>query len=120
MYKELCVIRINKDVLTLSEVIITDGNASSDYVRFYTAEDGLKAIDKERVFAKYWNHDDPIEKFRHVFEKCAEVLVPEKVPVDFLLGVYVSCEESKSKLYDIMEEIEPDFSITVNPDLFFQ
>jgi hypothetical protein len=29
-------------------------------------------------------------------------------------------EESKSKLYDIMEEIEPDFSITVNPDLFFQ
>ena len=120
MYKELCVIRINKDVLTLSEVIITDGNASSDYVRFYTAADGLKAIDKERVFAKYWNHDDPIEKFRHVFEKCAEVLVPEKVPVDFLLGVYVSCEESKSKLYDIMEAIEPNFAITVNTDLFFQ
>ena len=46
--------------------------------------------------------------------------MPDKVPKDFILGAYVSCEESKSKLYDIMEEIKPDFSITVNPDLFFQ
>ncbi|MDP3297775.1 MAG: DUF4433 domain-containing protein [Thermodesulfovibrionia bacterium] len=119
-HKELCVVKVNKDVLNLPQVVITHGNASSDYVRFYTAADGLKAIDKERVFARYWNHDDPIEKFRHIFEKCAEVLVPEKVAVDFILGAYVSCEESKSKLYDIMKEIEPNFAITVNPDLFFQ
>ena len=56
----------------------------------------------------------------HASIKCAEALVPDKVPKDFILGAYVSCEESKSKLYDIMEEIEPDFSITVNTDLFFQ
>ena len=111
---------MSKNILNLPQVIITDGNASSDYVRFYTVLGGLRVIDKERVFARYWNHDDPIEKFRHVFEKCAEVLVPDKVPKEFILGAYVSCEDSKVKLYDIMEKIRPDFTITANPDLFFQ
>lgn len=30
LHQELCVIKVIKDVLNLSEVIITDGNASSD------------------------------------------------------------------------------------------
>lgn len=120
LHKDLCVLRVNKDVLYLPHVVIADRNASSDYVLFTSAPDGLKYINKNLVYAKYWNQDDPIEKFMHTSIKCAEVLVPDKVPKDFILGAYVSCEESKSKLYDIMEEIEPDFSITVNPDLFFQ
>ena len=120
LHKELCVLQIDKKVLNLSQVVITDGNASSSYVRFYSVAEGLRVLDKELVFAKYWNQEDPIEKFRHTSIKCAEVLVLDKLPKDFIIGAYVSCEESKSKLYDIMEEIEPDFSITVNPDLFFQ
>ena len=120
LHKELCVLQIDKKVLNLSQVVITDGNASSSYVRFYSVAEGLRVLDKELVFAKYWNQEDPIEKFRHTSIKCAEVLVLDKLPKDFIIGAYVSCEESKSKLYDIMEEIEPDFPITINPDLFFQ
>lgn len=101
-HKELCVVRINKDILKASGVVIADGNASSDYVRFAPSPDGLKMIDKELVFAKYWNHVDPIEKFRHTFIKCAEVLVPDKVSRNYLLGAYVSCEESRKQLYDII------------------
>lgn len=119
-HKELCIVKVSKDIVNLPKVVITDGNASSDYVRFYAVTEGLRVIDKERVFARYWHHDDPIEKFRHVFEKCAEVLVPDKVPKEFIIGAYVSCEESKINLYDIIKEIKSKFSITVNPDLFFQ
>lgn len=120
MHKEICVIRISKDILNASGVVIADRNASSEYVRFASGSDGLKIIDRELVFARYWNHDDPIEKDRHTSIKCAEVLVPDKVSKDFLLGAYVSCNESKIKLYDIISEVEPDFSIIVNLDLFFQ
>ena len=119
-HKELCVVKVSKEVLSLPQVVITDGNASSDYVRFYPASEGLRVINKELVFAKYWKHDDPIEKFRHASIKCSEVLVPDKVPKTFILGAYVSCGESKVVLYDIMKAIKPDFAITVNPDLFFQ
>jgi hypothetical protein len=104
----------------LSAVVVTDKNASSEYVRWASAPDGLKIVDRELVFATYWHHDDPIEKFRHASIKCAEVLVPDKVAGDFILGAYVSCEESKARLYDIIKTIEPSFSITVNPDLFFR
>lgn len=119
-HKELCVVKMNKDILNLPQVVITDGNASSGYVRFYPAPDGLRVIDKDLVFARVWHHGDPIEKFRHASIKCSEVLVPEKVPVDYILGAYVSCEESKINLYDIIKEIKPEFLITVNPDLFLQ
>jgi len=119
-HNELSVLRVNKDTLKLPKVVITDGNASSGYARFYPADEGLRIIDKDLVFARVWHHDDPIEKFRHASIKCAEVLVPDKVPRDFIVGAYVSCEESKIKLCDIIKEIQPDFSITVSPDLFFQ
>lgn len=120
VHKQLCVLRIAKAVLNLPQVAVTDGNASSDYVRFYSAAVGLRVIDGDLVFARYWNHDDPIEKFRHASIKCSEVLVPDKVPKDFIVGAYVSCEDSKTKLYDIMKQIKSDFSIVVSSDLFFQ
>jgi hypothetical protein len=119
-HQELCVIRIDKSVLHVAGVVITDGNASSDYVRFLSSPVGLQIIDRGYVFAQYWNHDDPIEKFRHAFAKCAEVLVPDGVPSDFILGAYVSCDESKTQLYDIIGETNKDFSVTINSDLFFQ
>lgn len=119
LHKELCIVRVSKSILNEQGVIVADGNASSDYVRFYSANEGLKIIDKELVFARYWNHENPIEKYRRVSIKCAEVLVPEKVPVDFISGAYVSCEESRQRLYDILINIKPDFSIKIEPDLFF-
>lgn len=102
MHKELCVVRVNKSILNNSGVIIADGNASSNYVCFYPAHDRLEIIDKEVVFARYWNHENPIEKSKRAFVRCAEVLVPEKVPVEFISGAYVSCEESRQRLYDIL------------------
>lgn len=117
---KLSIIRVTKDVLSLPKVVIADRNASSDYVLFTSSPDGLRFISKSLVYAKYWNHEDPIEKFRHASIKCAEVLVPDKIPTDFILGAYVSCEESKIKLYDIIKEIDSDFLIDVNQDLFFQ
>jgi len=120
VHLELSVVRVSKDVLALPKVVIADRNASSDYVLFTSAPDGLRFINKYLVYAKYWNHDDPIEKFRRASIKCAEVLVPDKIPTDFILGAYVSCEASKIKLYDIIKEIKPDFLITVDRDLFFQ
>lgn len=119
-HKELCVVKVSKEVLNLPQVVITDGNAASEYVRFYPVMEGLRVIDKKLVFATYWNHDDPIEKFRHASIKCSEVLVPDKVTNTFILGAYVSCDESKTTLYDIMKAIKPDFVITVTPDLFFR
>jgi hypothetical protein len=93
--EHICVVRVSTNVLELPGVIVTDQNAASDYVRFAPAPQGLKYIDKDATFAEWWTHpDDQIAEWRHKSQKCAEVLVPDCVPPQYLLGVYVSCQRS--------------------------
>ncbi len=119
MHKEICIVKISKEILNRVGVIVSDKNASSEYVRFYNVRDGLRMLDTGFIFAQYWNHDDPIEKYIRTSIKCAEVLVPDIVPIDYILGAYVSCDESRLKLYNKIGNIRQDFEISINPDLFF-
>lgn len=42
IHKELIVVQIDPAILDEPKVVISDGNASSDYVRFYPSPEGLK------------------------------------------------------------------------------
>lgn len=53
---EICVLRINQNVLDLTNVIITDRNAATDMVRFWDVAEGLVRLDYQRLFAQYWTH----------------------------------------------------------------
>lgn len=119
-YSELCVLRIQSDVLGLPGAIISDRNASSDYVRFRAAPDGLEIVDKDLVFAQYWNHPDEIEKEKHVSIKCAEVLIPDRLDSRYISGAYVSSPESKQVLEDLLEVAGLSLNVLVNTYLFFK
>ena len=94
---DLCVLRVDPGILDLPGVVITDANASSDYVRFASSPAGLAIIDRERTFAEYWTDPDPFEYYRKKSAKCAEVLVPDRVPSNFVTGAYVSCGEAGAR-----------------------
>lgn len=88
---EICVLRINQNVLDLPNVIITDRNAATDMVRFWDVAEGLARLDYQRLFAQYWTHpDDLFDQDNHKAEKCAEVLVPDRVEVHSITGAYVA------------------------------
>lgn len=42
LHEELCVLTIDADILTQQGIIIADGNASSDYTRFFETSDYYK------------------------------------------------------------------------------
>lgn len=116
-HAEICVLRVDTAVLDLDGVIITDQNAASDYVRFHAAPDGLRYVNRERTFADDWRHpDDAREYYRHSSQKCAEVLVPNRVAPDFVFGVYVSCNSAQATL----NEHCPELTSTISPQFFFQ
>lgn len=116
-HRELCVLRINPDVIDLPGAIVADRNASSDHVRFEPAPRGLRLVDRNLVFAEYWTHpDDPIQEMRHGSIKCAEVLVPDRVAPGFIIGAYVSCDESLARFH----ALGVGFAATANPHLFFR
>ena len=113
---ETCVLRIDANVLDLQGVIIADQNASSEYVRFYPVTQGLAAIDKNRLFAKYWTHPENLyEEWAHKSIKCAEVLVPDKVEPKYILGVFVANQAALAAF----KKLKIRLTVSIKSDIFF-
>ena len=113
---EICVLHIDPAVLDQAGVIVTDRNAASDWVGFFPVAQGLSVISRERVFARYWTHrDDPYEEMSHKSEKCAEVLVPDRVDVQFIAGAYVANQAALAEF----ERQNFQLPVRVRGDMFF-
>lgn len=106
---------ISPAILDLIGVIVTDRNAAS-IARFSPVSTGLAMINRELVFAEYWHHPgDYIASDNHKKIMCAEVLVPNHIPPDYIFGAYVSCIQSEAALL----AVAPDLGVTIDPHFFF-
>lgn len=115
-HRDLCIVQVSPDVIHLPDVVISDRNAARDWPRFEPSPGGLRMIDRDRIFAQWWTHPgDPDDKYRHKGEMCAEVLVPEVVSPDFIMGAYVSGAASAAPARALV----PELTITVDGYLFF-
>jgi hypothetical protein len=116
-HADLCVLRVNTEVLNLPDVVVVDQNASSDYAGFYPSPAGLRKIDRDLVFAEYWTHpNNPIEELLRGSIICSEVLVPDCIDPDHITGAYVSCQEANAAL----EVLKVNIPVAINPYLFFR
>jgi hypothetical protein len=111
--EQLCVLSVSTDVLDLKGVVVTDGNASSEYVRFAAAPGGLQIVSRELTFAEDWRDPDRIQYYRKKSAKCAEVLVPGSVDPRYLQRVYVCNQEMCRRL-----QVE-GIPVVANGHLFF-
>ena len=112
---QLCILRVSVDILKINGAVITDQNAASRYVRFWPPS-GIEALNLDYIFADNWKHpENEIEEWRHSSAKCAEVLIPDKIAPDYLIGAYAV--DSAVKLR--MQNLNFNLPITINPDLFF-
>jgi len=113
---EICVLQIDPGVLDVPGVIIANRNAASNWTSFWPVTDGLGVISRERVFARYWLHpDDPYEEMSHKSEKCAEVLVPDRVDGQFITGAYVS---NQAALLEF-QRLNSQLLVSIRGDMFF-
>jgi hypothetical protein len=119
LHEDICILIVNPKILNATNVIISDSNASSDYARFYSPKE-LDKLDEELIFARDWRHSDQIERWRRKSAVCAEVLVPNFVPSNFIIGVYVSCNESREKVKRLLEGSSLQEEVLIQNDLFFQ
>lgn len=112
----LCLLAVDYRVMDIPGVIVTDQNAAARLVRFMDPEEGLRAIDFEKVFAQYWVHKDEYETYQHKRIKCAEILVPHDVPYQYILGAFVVNESVRKRM------IEAGFKkrIYVRSDKFYR
>uniref|UniRef100_E6QPV8 DarT domain-containing protein n=1 Tax=mine drainage metagenome TaxID=410659 RepID=E6QPV8_9ZZZZ len=111
----LCVLRVSADVLSQEKVVLTDQNASSDYVRFLGPTQ-VRFIKFDWVYADNWQHDDKITYWQHKATMCAEVLVPNAVLPELIIGAYVVSQQVEQTL------LATGFNrpVQINAHLFFQ
>lgn len=118
---DVCVLSIDPNILDTPNVIMTDGNASSNYRRFYNADNwGLANLDENIIYARDWTHSDIFEYWRRKRCICAEVLVPTIIPVNFIQAIYVPSVDSQQKVLQIIGSHPLSKKVLVNADLFFR
>ena len=113
--EEIGILQIDKRVLLIENVIVSDRNASSDYVAFYPVDTGLGQLDFNKIYDRFWLHDDPMQQWIHGSIKCAEVLVPERIEPKYILGVYVYSKAVRERLKNQGIRLQ----ITINNSMFF-
>lgn len=112
----LCILRVSLDVLALPGVVITDSNAASGYVRFLDPIQ-WSLICFDDVLAASWTHpDDERRLYQHRSRKCAEVLVPHRVPPECIVGAFVIDAATRTRL----SASAPDLPAAVDPVMFFR
>jgi hypothetical protein len=114
---DLCVLKISKSVDEIENVVFSDQNISSDYVRFYSPEEGYERLNFDLIYAADWRHpNDPVMYFKHRSIKCAEVLIPNLLPPQYIKSIYTSDENMRQYIKSIC----PPIDIVINPYLFFK
>lgn len=112
----LCVLCVSLGALAIPGVVITDSNAASDYARFLHPSQWT-LIDFDDILAENWTHpDDPRRYFQHKSRKCAEVLVPHRIPPELLVGARVINQAAAASL----TTQAPGLPTVVDPVLFFR
>lgn len=113
---EICVLHIDATILDLHGVIISDRNAASGWARFYSAQEGLAALDKDLVFARYWKHsDNQYKEMEYKSVKCSEVLIPNKVESKYILGAYVANQTALA----VFNKLNIGLTVEIKNDIFF-
>ena len=113
--ENICILKFDHSILDFEGAIVSDRNASSSYASFYPPDMGLLEIDFKLVFASDWRDDNQFVYFMKKSIKCAEVLIPYKIPYNYVIGAAVYSEETKRKL----ENTGFDRKIFVEPRFFF-
>lgn len=111
---DICVLRIKGTILEIEGVIVTDKNAARE-CWFKPVDEGLKLLKSDEIYATFWTYsNDPIKEYKHAGIKCSEVLVPDCVPFDYVIGAYVANNIALNKLCDLLE-----LSVIIQVGLFF-
>lgn len=121
----IAIIGIDPNIIFSQGTVITDGNAASEATRFYPSPSGLAELEpkRTRIFMKYWiATGNPARESENKRLQCAEVLVPDRVPPEYLRHLYLASEDvaaSVRKLYS--QQIGSlNLQVVVKPYYFFE
>lgn len=94
---DLIVLAVSDAVLDIPDTVVTDGNAAATGTRFYPSPEGLANLNSTLIFAERWPDSDPWVEKEKKRVRCAEVLVPNLVPSNYIEGCYVDSPRMRGR-----------------------
>lgn len=114
-HSNLVLFQVSKRIFDRDDILVSDMNAAKDGALIRPWKDILPKLDAKQIFTKYWNDPDDATRKLKMSRMMAEVLVPDGVSADLIIGVSVSCYRTA----DRAEQLGLP-NINVNPGLFFE
>lgn len=113
--KEIVVLEVQRRVLEMPGIYITDGNAANSPTRFFGPDEGIEAIAEiwDTISGEWWNSVDGSK--RRIMAEC---LVPGVIPADFIHSIYVADHETASHVRAIVAPRE--LAVIPEPNIFFR
>lgn len=100
--ESICILAIKPEIMNTSGTIVTDRNAASNIVQFVDTVEMTKVLNFDKIYMKYWTNDEnPYVVNENKQIKCAEVLIPDCVPFDFIIGAITYNNPVKDKLLEL-------------------
>ena len=113
---ELCILAFSTAVMDIEGCVLTDRNAATSLVRFFSPLEGVEKLDFAKIHAQYWTDPDPIIQREKKAIKCAEVLIPHSISADYIVGAYTISHAVEAQLINLGF----NKNIVVNSQIFYR
>ena len=113
---QLCILALSAKVIDIEGCVLADRNAATSLARFYSPLEGIEQLDFQKIHATYWIDPNPIVQREQKAIKCAEILIPDSIPTEYIVGAYVVNKTSAA----LLKSSGFQKQITVNSKVFFK
>jgi len=116
--KNIVILAFKKELIYQKYSLFTDGNASAGRTQFFNNINDLDKLNWKCLEDKYWNNYKDGKR-----EIMAEVLVPEKVNIQYLKKIYCNSYIAQQKLQKFLNRHQHlnlgHIQIEVNEKIYF-
>jgi hypothetical protein len=108
--------RIDAIAASVSGLVVSDGNAAAarTIMKLVQSVDDFDIVDGKAVYSVRYGHDPELGR-----KKSAELLVPARLSLDFLLSITATAPETAAKVNEIIRPFGRKTSVGVKPGWFF-
>lgn len=112
----LLFLRFSLNMLSMGEVVISDGNARANNTQFkvYTTINDLSFLDIASIRTVKYAHDAEVKR-----KKQSEVLIPNKLLMTYMLDIICFSENAQSRTLAILNEFGIRTRVMVKPGWYF-
>lgn len=97
-YNDICILAIDPSIMNIPGTVVTSCNAASSVVKFADPTEMTDVLNFDIIYAQYWTDDNIHVYYNNKLIKCAEVLIPDCIPYDYIMGAIVINNIAKEKL----------------------